>query len=117
MSGGLTFPKLLPRQYILRGEPVSPLTCGHPSQAKCACRGNLPPASAKPASPAAPKRAAATAAHIDAAVNRVEQAYEKKFARILYIIRGYPEALAAVSEAFTQEGAVPDPPPQQDPYA
>ena len=113
MPCGLSPNQILPRRYVVRPGVASPLTCRHPRHVACGCHGQ--PAAQKPGnatrntqSAAADPKAAANA-HAEA-LRQQEQEYKSFLARILYTIRCFPEAAAAVS-AMLQDGPPVTPEP------
>jgi hypothetical protein len=85
---------LLPRRFILRPGVVSPLTCRHPKQVRCSCHGSeAAKAQQQPGStPAKQTKAQAQA------IRDLELAYQRHLSSVLFALRSFPEACAAVNE-------------------
>ena len=115
MSGGLTTPNaVLPRRYILRAGAATRLLCRHARSARCACQGHQP-APPPPQSARANARTAAPAPQ--AQPSREQRSLEKLLAQVLFAIRDFPDAAAAVEALLDQlrsDPSAPAPAPSKD---
>lgn len=116
---GLTTPQmLLPRRFVINPGVASPLICRHPKPLRCTCHAEAAAAAAPPGgSPAYVNPPSATPksnAKLDPEVRKLDLFYQKLIAQIVFAIRAFPEAVAAVQEIL-MSGQDPGPAPSYGP--
>ena len=107
MSGKPPTSVLFPRMFVPRRGVVSSLTCRHPKHVRCACHGQpaaapAPASSPGPATATAPPsrpqpRAAAQPNDATAFWRQQESEADQLLTKIMFVIRDFPDANAAVS--------------------
>ena len=131
---------LMPGRFILRPQ-VAPnrFTCRHPKHVRCSCHGAAAPP--PPRDPAPPKHRAAstnavlslsadaTPASYAEAIQRIKYSYQKTLVQMLFAVRSFPDAAAAVQRILTAAPAdhqpvdtvaaatAPTPEPVTEPHA
>jgi len=98
---------LFPRRFILRpGVAPNRFTCRHPKHARCSCQG------AAPTPPTTTSTTTTTTTTTDPALQRIEQSYQKTLVQMLFALRSFPEAAAAVQQILSTAPPHHQPPPQ-----
>jgi hypothetical protein len=90
---------LFPRRFILRpGVAPNRFTCRHPKQStNCSCQGAAPP----PEPTTKTTTPGTNPTTKDPTLQRIEQSYQKTLVQMLFAVRSFPEAAAAIQQILT----------------
>jgi hypothetical protein len=114
---------LMPNRFILRpGVAPNRFTCRHPRHTRCSCQGTPPPKQAPPqpkSRESAPRPGTAEAKANAEALQRIKYSYQKTLVQMLFAVRSFPDAAAAIQQVLSTappHHQPPDTPLEDPPY-